>query len=395
MLRARFRARFRPAAIDGLVALLVLAAAVAGSGDQVAGWLPPFAVLPLGAAQAALLLSRRRAPLAGLAGTTAVAAFMVAVGYPAGSSGAAVLAAAYAVAVHADPPWTGNGAWGRGPVAVLAAAAALTAAMGLPGSRTRDAGAWPQLTLGLAVAVAWLSGHAVRTRRAHIRDLEDRAARLEREEGERAVRAVAEERLRIARELHDIVGHSLSLISIQSEAAARSLRADPGAVPDFLTTISATSRQALAQLRHALALLRPDEEDELSPQPGLADLPDLVARLTAAGLPVRLDARPPALPAAVGLTVYRIAQEALTNVLKHAGPHVTSVTVTVVLDPADGPLHVSVRDDGTGDGLRAPAHGLLGMRERVALYGGTLHAGPVPGGGFQVHATIPRSEATE
>ncbi|WP_344466119.1 sensor histidine kinase [Kitasatospora kazusensis] len=401
--------RWRPAVGDRLLALLVLAVAVAGSGDRVAGWLPPFAVLPLGAAQAALVAARRRAPTAVLLGSTAVAVFMISAGYPAGSAGAAVPVAAYALAVHADraDPAVPAGHAGHTErlraaaraAAVLVAVAAPAVAMGLPGSRTRDAGVWPQLTVCLAVAGAWLAGYATRTRRAYIRELRARAARLEREEGERAARAVTEERLRIARELHDIVGHSLSLISIQSEAALRSARTDPGAVPVFLGTISATSRQALAQLRQVLALLRPAGEDELSPQPGLAELPDLVSGLVAAGLPVRLDAQPVSLPPAVGLTVYRIVQEALTNVLKHAGPGITSVTVTVAVTggpaPAGGSLRVSVRDDGAGSGRTVPAHGLLGMRERVALYGGTLYAGPATGGGFRVDAVLPCPEAAE
>jgi signal transduction histidine kinase len=234
-------------------------------------------------------------------------------------------------------------------------------------------------------------GYAIRTRRAYVAELKERAARLEAEEGERAARAVADERLRIARELHDVIGHSISLITIQSEAAARSARTNPAAVSGFLATISATSRAALAEMRHVLAVLRPDAQADLSPQPGLDALPELVARLEGGGLRTRLDVEPLDLPPGIALAVFRIVQEALTNVLKHAGANAcASVTVARTGET----VRVSVHDDGVGASKPASsaAHGIVGMRERVAVYGGTLRTGTRPAGGFEVEARIPLPE---
>jgi len=217
--------------------------------------------------------------------------------------------------------------------------------------------------------------------------------RLEAEEGERAARAVVDERLRIARELHDVIGHSISLIAIQSEAAARSARSNPDAVPAFLSGISTASRQVLAEMRGVLAVLRPDATvlsttGELSPQPGLEQVGELVASLRAGGLETRLKAEPMHLPPGMALAVYRIVQESLTNVLKHAGAG-AKAGVTIIRSGAT--VRISVHDDGAGPSGLAPgtAHGLVGMRERVAAYGGTLRTGARPGGGFEVEASIP------
>jgi signal transduction histidine kinase len=183
------------------------------------------------------------------------------------------------------------------------------------------------------------------------------------------------------------------LITIQAEAAARSVRTNPDAVPGFLTRISAASRQALAEMRHVLAVLRPDAEAELSPQPGLADLGELVERLNAGGLETRLDVEPMDLSPGVALTVYRIVQESLTNVLKHAGPGARAA-VTVVR--SESSVRVSVRDDGAGPSgpAASTARGIVGMCERAAVYGGTLRTGAPAGGGFEVEALIPmRQEA--
>ena len=213
----------------------------------------------------------------------------------------------------------------QGAAAVLIAAAALAAAAVAPGAREHN-GVWGSFTIGALVAACWVLGYALRTRRDYVAtrrdyvaELRDRAARLEAEEGERAARAVMDERLRIARELHDVIGHSISLIAIQSEAAARSARSNPDAVPVFLSAISAASRQVLAEMRGVLAVLRPDAEAELSPQPGLEQVGELVASLRAGGLETRLEAEPMHLPPGMALAVYRIVQESLTNVLKHAG----------------------------------------------------------------------------
>ena len=382
---------------SGLVlAAVMLSVSVAGKTHPVAGWLPSAARIVLAVAQAVLVLGRRRAPLAVLAATTGIAAVMIAGGLAADPVAAGPLVAAYTVGSlgqerPGDQPKMRRIAAGGG--AALAAAVVLMTAMTLPGSRQRPSvsGAWQQIALlGAFVALAWVSGYAIGTRRAYVAELEERAARLEREEGERAASAVADERLRIARELHDVVGHSIGLITVQAEAAARSARTNPDAVPGFLATISSASRDALAEMRRLLAVLRPqDSGDSLEPQPGLETLPDLVAQVEAAGLPVRLVVQPKSLPPGVGLAVYRIVQEALTNTLKHAGP-VGSVKASVLVAQNGEDVMISVLDDGRGPRGDPPpaAHGLVGMRERAAMYGGTLSAGAKPSGGFRVRAKL-------
>ncbi|WP_052439215.1 sensor histidine kinase [Streptacidiphilus jiangxiensis] len=385
----------RTTAVDAVLAVLVFVVTASGATDRLVSWLPAWSVFPMAAVQAGCVLFRRRAPLAVLAVTSALGAFMIATGVPGLSATGAAICAVYAVAVYGpgDPadPATPDGA-GRsarsGALACLVATFAVALAGLAPTARSHAGGAvpWPSLTLGLGLALAWVSGYAVRTRRAYVAQLEERARRLEREEGERAARAVAEERLRIARELHDVVGHSISLITVQAEAAGRTARTRPEDVPAYLATISAVSREALAEMRRVLAVLRPQQHEDLEPQPGLDTLPELVAKVEAAGLPVRLDVEPQSLPPGVGLAVYRIVQEALTNTLKHAGPAAASVTVA----RSGGMVRVCVADDGRGpQGAPGPdAHGLLGLRERVAVYDGTLHAGPRQGGGFELRATL-------
>ena len=242
------------------VAVCVAAALVTAAGpwDRVAAWLPRSVIVPLALGQGLLLLARRRAPMAVLAATTLLGVFMLAVGYPAVPAIFATCCAAYALAVY------GRRAGGaelagtlRGVAAVLLAAVAVAVAALAPGARSQP-GALGSFTLGALIAASWVLGYALRTRRDYVAELRDRAARLEAEEGERAARAVVDERLRIARELHDVIGHSISLIAIQSEAAARSARSNPDAVPAFLSRISAASRQALAEMRGVLAVLRPD-----------------------------------------------------------------------------------------------------------------------------------------
>jgi signal transduction histidine kinase len=382
-----------PRNVDLGVSLLAGLITGIGSVTTVAAWLPHGAIILLAAAQGAMLLARRRAPTAVLAGTTAISVLMIVAGYPGGSAIFGACCAAYAVAVY------GSGDEGAGLVVTLrhaavvaVAAIALGVASVAPGARSQS-GTWGVLAVSALVAASWVLGYAIRTRRAYIAELKARAARLEAEEGERAARAVVEERLRIARELHDVIGHSISLITIQAEAAARSARTNPDAVPGFLTRISAASRQALAEMRHVLAVLRPDAGDELSPQPGLADLGELVERLNAEGVVTRLDAEPMDLSPGVALTVYRIVQESLTNVLKHAGPG-ASAAVTVVR--SESSVRVSVHDDGAGPSgpAASTAHGIVGMCERAAVYGGTLRTGARAGGGFEVEALIPvREEA--
>jgi signal transduction histidine kinase len=362
--------------------------------DKVAHWVPHATIVPLAAAQGLVLLSRRRLPLAALAATTLLGSFMIAVGY-AGVATLGVWCAAYAVALYGGHGEGGGGRTERpeilrGALAVLGAAVVFSVSTLSPGARQRPT-PLGVITTGLLIASAWVLGYAIRTRRAYVAELRERAARLEAEEGERAARAVTDERLRIARELHDVIGHSISLITIQAEAATRSARANPDVLPGYLATISATSRMALAEMRHVLAVLRPEAKAELSPQPGLEALPELVARLEAGGLEICLDAEPLDLPPGIGLAVYRIVQESLTNVLKHAG---AGARASVTIACSGGSVSVSVYDDGAGPAAPAAsgAHGIVGMRERVTLYGGSLRTGARPAGGFEVEAWIPVPE---
>lgn len=239
---------------------------------------------------------------------------------------------------------------------------------------------------------AWILGDSVRTRRAYVSQLEERQRLLARERDEEAQRAVSEERSRIARELHDIVAHSVSLMVLQANAGARVLTARPEQAAEHFSTIQDAGRQALTELRRLLGVLRSDDgiEATLVPQPGIGDVAALVDQVRRSGLSVELHvagAEVP-LPQAVQLSAYRVVQEALTNALKHAG----AARADVTLRYARATLEVDVRDDGHGpqnnerDGV---GHGLVGLRERVGLFGGSLDTGPAPDGGFQVRATFP------
>lgn len=240
-------------------------------------------------------------------------------------------------------------------------------------------------------AAALLFGWSLQSRAARLRALEERAAAVEREHAEEARRAVADERLRIAQELHDVVAHSMGVIAVQAGAGLHVIDRDPAEAKRSLEAISDTSRSTLTEIRRLLGVLRDEEGGTAyAPAPGTPDLEALVAEIAAAGVPTTLTVTGDrdAVPAGVGLTTYRIVQEALTNVLKHGGPR-TTATVTVALRP--GAIQVEVTDDGRGVDLAGGAggHGLLGMRERVAVYGGTLEAGPRPSGGFRVRAVLP------
>ena len=249
------------------------------------------------------------------------------------------------------------------------------------GSRTWWLADYGVLVLGAAVlGAAWTAGRAVRERRAY-------AARTV---AQIADRAVADERLRIARELHDVVAHSMGVIAVKAGVANHVVEARPQEAREALRVIEATSRSAMVELRYMLGVLRAEgEDDPRAPAPDLSGLPDLVERARLAGVPVELKVSTvDALPEGVGLAAYRIVQEALTNVVKHAAPARCGVRI----DDDGRRVRIEVTDDGPG--RRVPptspgGHGMLGMRERVAVYGGEFSAGPLPGGGFRVLATLP------
>jgi signal transduction histidine kinase len=243
------------------------------------------------------------------------------------------------------------------------------------------------MTVLLCLAV----GRTVHNRRAYIAALEGRTREAERNQQALAAQAVADERRRIARELHDMVAHHVSVMGVLATGSRRTLHRDPAATDEALATIEETGRTALRELRRLLDVLRTEQEPagELAPQPGLAHLAGLVEQVREAGLPVslKIEGEEGSLDPGVALTIYRIVQEALTNALKHAG----AATAEVRLDIGTYWLNLEISDTGRGPRLGGGpvGHGLLGMRERVMLYGGTLRTGPRPGGGFRVSARIP------
>jgi signal transduction histidine kinase len=273
--------------------------------------------------------------------------------------------------------------------ATTAVAATLTTIFG-----DRRGAHWQDFLLpAVVVAAAWLIGDNVRVRRAYVGELEAKAARADLDRAADAARAAAEERTRIARELHDIVVHHVSVIAVQAGAARRRAdrSGDSGLGREAWAAVEDTARTALSELRRLLGLLRSaGEPAALTPAPGIDQLDRLLKDLRRAGLPVELvmHGTPRVLPQVVDLCAYRIVQEALTNVLKHAGPVPT--TVTLGFNEAHLALEVTnERSPRPPPETSASGHGLVGMQERVTLLGGQLHAGPCPGGGFSVRAFLP------
>jgi signal transduction histidine kinase len=344
-----------------------------------------------GFALALAFLLRRRAPLATVAVAAAYFALVFSIGwsgsdgFPGAAAlvdspdlallpGAAVLLATYSVAAYSDVRAAVAGA-----VIVLAVVVELALAGAVPVEQLA--------VVAAANGIAWTVGRRVRRRRARTAELADRVSTLELEQEERARAAVAEERARIARELHDVVSHSITVIVWQA-AAERRVAPLRESTRHALETIEETGRQALAEMRRLLRVLRSEEEPpELAPQPSLRHLEQLVEQVREAGMPVELRLRgaPTPLPAGVDLSAYRIVQEALTNALKHAGR--TSARVTIRYRDSD--LELEVADDGRGDGDGGAGHGLIGMRERADLFGGAIDAGPRPEGGYAVRARFP------
>jgi signal transduction histidine kinase len=247
----------------------------------------------------------------------------------------------------------------------------------------------------LVFGFSWALGEFVGARRAYHVELEQRLRLLETERDQQAKLAVGAERARIARELHDVVAHAVSVMVVQADGAGYALRTDPEVAQAALRTISETGRDALVELRRLLGVLRSEtgvDGADRAPQPDARGLAELVEKVRAVGLPVRLETRGDLtdLPAGVGLGIYRIVQEALTNTLKHAGPGASAV---VLVARSAEQVDVEVGDDGFGTPYDLVAvsggNGLIGMRERASVFGGSLEAGPRPGGGWRVHAVLP------
>jgi signal transduction histidine kinase len=249
------------------------------------------------------------------------------------------------------------------------------------------------ISFSIMVGAIWLYGLYVSIRRKYTLGLEERAERLERERDAQAEAAAAAERARIAREMHDVLAHNISVMVVQADGASFAVDTDTERAKRAMRAIGATGRQALTETRRMIGVLRESPgEAALAPQPGVAQLPDLAQQMRAAGLPVEFAVTGESVPltAGLGLAVYRIVQEALTNVMKHAGP---AATAYVTLHYGDRTIEVRVRDDGRGTTFSdGRGHGLIGMRERAAVYGGQVRAEPVTGGGFEVVARLPVQE---
>ena len=368
-------ARAHPQGLDVLLAVLVTV-------HEFTSLVQPLPVLAAaGLLVAMVTLSwRRRAPLAVLAVTAGVSLSYEAAGYEAiRPLPFAILIALATVSARLSPTVSGS-------AAAALAAGAVTAAVAAPGEVDGDA-LVDQLIAGVA---AWTAGIGVRLNRSRTALLEDRAVQAVREQAVHTRLAVELERARIARELHDIVAHHVSVIVALAGSTRRVLDRDPGYAATALGSIEAIGREALTELRRLLSVLRTDHPDrDHAPQPGLGEMPALVAQIERAQLPVELAilGSPRTLPPGVELNAYRIVQESLTNTLKHAGP----TRARVVMDYRADTLELRISDQGRGAAATPSTggHGLVGMRERVALLGGRLTAGPGPRGGFQVTAVLP------
>lgn len=366
-----------PRASDAVLAIVVFLATVFltdGPGDSMV--IRPVAEIPvpallLFAVASAALYWRRRVPL--VVAAIAVAAWAATLGSGYEDLGAVTIVALYSVGRYATADLLGEG--------ITIAAIVVLQIDGL-----LDPAPWGEYVFGgFVLFVAWYVGRRLRLRH-------ERFLQAEREQAAEARRIVSEERSRIARELHDVVAHRVSLMTVQAGAAKAVARENLDAAVRAMEAVEEAGRQALDELRHLLGVLRPETDaDGLGPQPGLADLPRLVEQIRSAGVDVSLtmDRVNGSLPARVDLFAYRIIQEALTNVLKHAGQ---GAHTDVSLSTERGHIVIEVADDGRGLATAAAAtggHGIVGMRERARLLGGGLDVGPSPGGGFRVVARLP------
>jgi signal transduction histidine kinase len=373
-----WRRRLEPLT-DPVIAALVLLLSVlpliqserCGCGEGVPGWAYLFVV-----AQSLPLALRRRFPFGAplLTGLLTMAYGLTSLPDPPVEY--AGLVALYTVAAYAERRL----AHVAGAVAVVGIAGVY--AWELPVLDVEDI-----TVTSLICLTAWLLGENARSRRERVIQAEARAEQLERARAAESEAAVVAERNRIARELHDVVAHHVSMMVVQAEAGPVVVEHDPARAAASFDAISAAGKQALSEMRRLLGVLKENPSAPLAPQPGLSSIPELVAGVRAAGLDVtlgldRLDVEP---EPAVALSAYRLVQEALTNCLRHAGP--ASVLVHVARE--ENHLVVRVLDDGVGGPCGEGGHGLVAMRERVALLGGRLQVGPRDGGGWGVEAELP------
>jgi signal transduction histidine kinase len=359
------------------------------------------AAVPIVLALCLVVALRRRAPEKMLVLTTGTGVAQVVTHVDVGPANFAMLVIVFTVASR-NIRWASRFALGG------AVAAPTIATLRWPEENQTLAGTiLGDIFLTVTFVLAWVLGDSLRTRRAYYAQLEERATRLEKEREAQTQIAAAAERARIARELHDVVAHNVSVMVVQADGAAYVLDSAPDQAKQALSTISGTGRQALAEMRRLLGVLRTGESGpdgasgregagEYGPQPGVDQLSELIEQVRGAGLAVSftIEGTPRPLPSSIELTAYRVVQEALTNSRKHGGP---DVGATVRLRYGADELSLLAEDDGRGaeremyeeggtDGL---GHGLIGMRERVGMVGGSLETGPRPGGGFRICAVLP------
>ena len=385
----RLRVLARRYVVDIAIGLLVIVAMTeilvrrdAPNAPQAALW---FALLAL-AVLLVTIVARRRFPFAGPAGEWLLAAVIAFIDWsllPFPISLFAVgMAVSFLLGNQRDPRKAFAG------LAIVLFGAA-TIVYRIPGHSTAEL-----LFIPLEFAISWLAGFVLRGSEVRAESAEELAVRLEQEREAEALRAVAEERTRIARELHDIVGHSLSVMTVQVSGVRRRLGPEQQQEREALLQVERTGREALAEMRRVVGAMRdPEEAPALAPQPSLSRVDKLVARARETGLPVELEIEgaPVPLPAGVDLTAYRLVQEGLTNTIKHAAARRAEVRVRYDGDHVE----IEVSDDGQGaggaDATSNGGHGLVGMRERVSIYGGELEAGPLAEGGFRLRARLPVS----
>jgi signal transduction histidine kinase len=370
----------------GVVSMIVRARWVATTPEGVTHLVPLAASLTLALVMCVPLIWRRRWPRAVFAVICLAAFVQWLAGVDVTTADVAVLVAMYTIAAQCVFRWS--------LAALVVAEAGMVMAVGRlavqPGPQERWKSAIP---FSVMIGAIWLSGLYISTRRKYTQSLEERAQRLERERDVQAEIAAAAERARIAREMHDVIAHSISVMVIQADGASYAVDTDTERAKRAMRAIGDTGRQALMEMRRMLGVLREgDGKAALAPQPGVEQLPDLVQQIRTAGLPVgyTVSGEPLPMPAGLALVVYRIVQEALTNVMKHAGP---AATAQVALHYGDQSVEIRIRDDGRGATISdGRGHGLVGMRERAAVYGGQVSAAPAPGGGFEVVARLPVKE---
>ncbi|WP_443733652.1 sensor histidine kinase [Streptomyces muensis] len=393
--RLRRHLEAHPMALDAALAVAVLACMVAGSfvdphGKNEVTWAlrtPDALSLLLITLGAAALVFRRRAPMTVLALTGTASVVESVTGDPRAPVAMSAVIALYTVASTTDRPTT----WRVGllTMTVLTGSAMLAGPLPWYAQENLAIFAW--------TGIGATAGDAVRSRRAFVAAIRERAERAERTREEEARRRVAEERLRIARDLHDVVAHHIALVNVQAGVASHVMDKRPDQAKEALAHVREASRSALNELRATVGLLRQsgDPEAPTEPAPGLDRLDELAGTFRSAGLQVEIARadQDTTLPAAVDLAAYRVIQEALTNVQKHAGPEAKAEVSVVRVGPN---IEITVLDDGAGDDetVEGGGHGLLGMRERVTALRGTLTTGPRYGGGFRVHAILPVKSRT-